>query len=247
MSPSRMLALTLATLLASCATAGAATLHLGDRVLRLGAAGHDVRVLQSLLVRDGFATGIDGRFGPGTSAAVRGFQRAGGLPANGAVDPATAAALRAAVAAGGSSVARVSASSAAAATVGTDGLAQPPAGAPPVVAQAVAAGNAIALTPYRWGGGHRAFDDTAYDCSGSVSYALHGAGLLEAPLASGDLAGWGDAGAGTWISIYANAGHAFLVVAGLRFDTSGRARAGTRWQAAPRSSAGFTVRHPPGL
>jgi cell wall-associated NlpC family hydrolase len=247
MSPSRMLAVTLATLLATCATAGAATSHLGDRVLRVGATGHDVRVLQSLLTRDGFATGVDGRFGSGTRAAVRRFQRAAGLAPDGAVDRATASALRAAVAAGGSSAVRVAAPSAAAATVDADGLAHAPAGAPAIVAQAIAAGNAIARTPYRWGGGHRAFDDTAYDCSGSVSYVLHGAGLLEAPLASGDLARWGATGAGASISIYANADHAFLVVAGLRFDTSGLGRAGTRWQAAPRSAAGFAARHPRGL
>ena len=112
---------------------------------------------------------------------------------------------------------------------------------------AVGPGNAIATTPYRYGGGHRSFEDSAYDCSGSVSYALHGAALLDAPLASGDLARWGEAGPSAWISVYAKADHAFMVVAGLRFDTSGRSRAGTRWQAAPRSTAGFSVRHPAAL
>lgn len=133
------------------------------------------------------------------------------------------------------------------ATVGDDGLAVAPAGAPPQVVALIAAGNAIAATPYRYGGGHGSFDDTAYDCSGSVSYALHGAGLLDATLDSTALAKWGVAGAGAWITIYANKTHTYLIVAGLRFDTSGAKAAGTRWQAAPRSSKGFKIRHPDGL
>ncbi|HET6506626.1 MAG TPA: hypothetical protein VFG42_07545 [Baekduia sp.] len=133
------------------------------------------------------------------------------------------------------------------ATVGDDGLAVAPAGAPPQVAALIAAGNVIASTPYRFGGGHGSFDDTAYDCSGSVSYALHGAGLLDATLDSTGLSKWGLSGAGTWITIYANKTHTYLIVAGVRFDTSGAKAAGSRWQAAPRSSKGFKVRHPDGL
>jgi cell wall-associated NlpC family hydrolase len=133
------------------------------------------------------------------------------------------------------------------ATVGDDGLAVAPAGAPPQVAALIAAGNVIASTPYKYGGGHGSFDDTAYDCSGSVSYALHGAGLLDATLDSTGLSTWGAGGAGTWITVYANKTHTYLIVAGLRFDTSGAKAAGTRWQAAPRSSKGFKVRHPAGL
>lgn len=133
------------------------------------------------------------------------------------------------------------------ATVGDDGLAVAPAGAPPQVAALIAAGNAIAATPYRYGGGHGSFDDTAYDCSGSVSYALHGAGLVDGTLDSTGLSKWGVGGAGAWITVYANKTHTYLIVAGLRFDTSGAKAAGTRWQAAPRSSKGFKVRHPLGL
>lgn len=133
------------------------------------------------------------------------------------------------------------------ATVGDDGLAVAPQGAPPQVAALIAAGNVIASTPYRYGGGHGSFDDKAYDCSGSVSYALHGAGLLDATLDSTALSTWGVSGAGTWITIYANKTHTYLIVAGLRFDTSGAKAAGTRWQAAPRSSKGFKIRHPAGL
>jgi len=124
------------------------------------------------------------------------------------------------------------------------GLAVAPAGAPAEVVALIAAGNVIASTPYRYGGGHGSFDDTAYDCSGSVSYALHGAGLLDETLDSTALAKWGLAGAGAWITIYANKTHTYLIVAGLRFDTSGAKKAGSRWQAAPRSSKGFKVRHP---
>jgi hypothetical protein len=134
-----------------------------------------------------------------------------------------------------------------AATVGPDGLATAPAGAPPQVAALIAAGNQIAKLPYKYGGGHGDFDDTAYDCSGSVSFALHGAGLLDATLDSSALARWSDPGPGTWLTIYANKTHTYLIVAGLRFDTSGQRKAGTRWQAAPRSARGFKVRHPAGL
>ncbi len=134
-----------------------------------------------------------------------------------------------------------------AATVGTDGLAVAPAGAPAQVVALIAAGNAIASLPYKYGGGHDSFDDRAYDCSGSVSFALHGAGLLDTTLDSTGLALWGEAGPGAWITIYAKKTHTYLIVAGLRFDTSGQKKAGTRWQAAPRSSRGFRVRHPVGL
>ena len=113
--------------------------------------------------------------------------------------------------------------------------------------QVIAAGNRIATMPYRYGGGHGNWNDSGYDCSGSVSYALHGAGLLDVALASGGFMGWGEPGPGRWISIYANSGHAFMVVAGRRFDTSGRAQTGSRWQAAMRDASGYVVRHPRGL
>ena len=113
--------------------------------------------------------------------------------------------------------------------------------------QIIAAGNRIAKTKYIWGGGHRRWEDRGYDCSGSVSYALHGAGLLDSPLVSGELGRFGQAGPGKWVTIFANAGHVYMYVAGLRFDTSGQRQAGSRWQAARRSSRGFRVRHPVGL
>ena len=129
-----------------------------------------------------------------------------------------------------------------------NGLAEAPLGAPDVIASVIAGGDAIAKFPYVLGGGHGSFSDGGYDCSGSVSYALAAGGLLRSPLTSGQFAHWGASGRGRWITILANAGHVYMYVAGLRFDTSGRSGPhGSRWQTAPRSNAGFVVRHPPGL
>jgi cell wall-associated NlpC family hydrolase len=131
---------------------------------------------------------------------------------------------------------------------GPRGLAHAPTGAPAPITDAIAGGNAIATFPYRLGGGHGSFVDSAYDCSGSVSYALGAAGLVEAPLTSGQFMKWGAPGPGRWLTVYANPGHIFMTVGGLRFDTSGRAGLrGSRWQPAQRSARGFAVRHWPGL
>ncbi|MEA2219658.1 MAG: hypothetical protein QOJ35_2284 [Solirubrobacteraceae bacterium] len=127
------------------------------------------------------------------------------------------------------------------------GTAQAPAGAPNAVRLVIAAGNAIAGLPYSYGGGHASFQANAYDCSGSVSYALAAAGLVSSPLASGGFMVWGDPGPGQWITVYANGGHAFMVVAGWRFDTSALGAGGTRWTRAMRPTGGFVARHPPGL
>jgi hypothetical protein len=142
------------------------------------------------------------------------------------------------------------------ATLGEDGLAIAPSDAPLEVIGAIQAANAIADKPYRYGGGHKlGFEDTAYDCSGAVSYALHGGGLLDAPLDSSSFMKWGERGRGRWITVYTNPGHAFIVIAGLRFDTGGRDRVarrrgrpgtGPRW-GARRSTATYTARHPVGL
>jgi cell wall-associated NlpC family hydrolase len=128
----------------------------------------------------------------------------------------------------------------------SSGEAAAPFNAPPIVIQIVQAANEIARTPYRWGGGHSAWRDKGYDCSGSVSFALAAVGLLNSPLDSTAFEKYGAAGPGRWVTIYANATHAWMTVAGLRFDTGGLSR-GTRWQSAPRSTAGFVARHPPGL
>lgn len=133
-------------------------------------------------------------------------------------------------------------------TLATDGSAVPPIGAPDPVLSVIKAGNTIRSFPYIWGGGHGSFQDRGYDCSGSVSYALAAAGLVSEPLDSGEFEKWGDAGKGRWITIYANGGHMFMIVGGLRFDTSFRdGSRGSRWQDKPRPMKGFAVRHWPGL
>jgi peptidoglycan hydrolase CwlO-like protein len=120
-----------------------------------------------------------------------------------------------------------------------------PSAAPPAVAAAIEAANSIATTPYIWGGGHGSFESSGYDCSGAVSFALNGGGFLSSPLDSTGLSTWGEPGAGQWITVYANAGHAWVIIAGLAFDTSGGA--GPRWHSSPVSSTeGFIARHPPG-
>jgi cell wall-associated NlpC family hydrolase len=129
----------------------------------------------------------------------------------------------------------------------SDGTAQAPESAPAAVQAVIAAGNRIARLPYRYGGGHGRWEDSGYDCSGSVSYALHGAGLLRESAPATGFYGYGQAGPGRWITIYANGSHMFMVVAGLRFDTSGRSQTGSRWQSSQRSPDGFVVRHPTGL
>jgi cell wall-associated NlpC family hydrolase len=133
------------------------------------------------------------------------------------------------------------------ATALSNGVALPPLEAPEAVRQIIEAGNSIARTPYKWGGGHGKWTDTGYDCSGSVSFALAAAGLLDAPLASGPLMSWGKPGKGKWVTIYSNPGHVYLVVAGVRFDTSAPRETGSRWTNTMRSNAGFVARHPPGL
>jgi cell wall-associated NlpC family hydrolase len=128
------------------------------------------------------------------------------------------------------------------------GIALAPPDAPEAVQKVINNANMIVGRPYVWGGGHASFYSYGYDCSGSVSYALFGGGLIPEPLTSGSLEGWGEPGPGKWITVYANAGHTFMEIAGLRWDTVGDARGtGPRWHLAPNSSAGFVVRHPPGL
>ena len=129
----------------------------------------------------------------------------------------------------------------------SNGLAAPPAGAPDVVKRVIQAANAIADRPYVWGGGHGSFESSGYDCSGAVSYALHGGGLISSPLDSTGLTTWGEPGEGNWISVYGNAGHVYMVVAGLRWDTSDTGGTGPSWHTSMRSSAGFIPRHPAGL
>jgi peptidoglycan hydrolase CwlO-like protein len=120
-----------------------------------------------------------------------------------------------------------------------------PSAAPAAVTAAIEAANSIATTPYVWGGGHGSFESSGYDCSGAVSFALNGGGFLSSPLDSTGLSTWGEPGPGRWITVYANAGHAWVIIAGLAFDTSGGA--GPRWHPSPvNSPEGFIARHPPG-
>ena len=127
-----------------------------------------------------------------------------------------------------------------------------PAGAPYSVVRAIQAANRINSRTYIWGGGHRRFKSKGYDCSGAVSYVLHAAGVLSSPLVSGQLAWWGEYGAGTWITVYANKTHTYMTIAGLRYDTSPRGEwidqgRGPRWRYTLRDNIGFAIRHYPGL
>ncbi len=237
--------------------------NLGDRApLRAGMAGHDVRVLQDFLTRAGHRTTVDGRFGRGTTRSVRAFERAQRRRPNGRLTRGEIALLRRAAFSGGASAvqqpqpAREAVSTpaptrpglaAGRATIGPDGLAKAPADAPAAVRDIVAAANRIAGKPYRYGGGHGRWEDAGYDCSGSVSYALHGAGLLDTAMPSGGFMRWGASGPGEWVTIYAHPGHMYMVVAGLRFDTSARRQTGGRWTSEMRSTSGYVVRHPAGL
>jgi len=241
---------------------------LGDRTLKQGDSGSDVKSLQRYLSRTGLDTEADGSFGAGTKDNVRAFETSQRRPVDGKVSKTDAFALKD-VAQNGGAVQAAQATGGAlptkmapptpppppplltgpgfVATVNPDGTATAPALAPPIVQQIIAAGNRIATMPYIYGGGHGKWEDAGYDCSGSVSYALHGAGLLDASMASGGFMTWAESGRGQWVTTYANGGHMYLVVAGLRFDTSGRSGAGTRWQTKLRPTSGYEIRHPLGL
>jgi cell wall-associated NlpC family hydrolase len=128
------------------------------------------------------------------------------------------------------------------------GVALAPPQAPEAIKGVINAANTIIGRPYIWGGGHQSFYSNGYDCSGSVSFALFGGGLIPRPLTSSELEHWGAPGPGKWVTIYANAGHTFAEIAGLRWDTVGDEKGtGPRWHLAPTSPAGFVARHPPGF
>jgi Putative peptidoglycan binding domain len=222
------------------------SVHMGDRILREGMSGHDVRVLQDYLTRAGYPTPIVGHFGPTTKQNVIAFQKAHGLTPNGIVTWDVSQALRAAVGATTTTVSTTP-GPVSKATI-RNGLAVAPADAPAAVKGVIAAANRIAFMPYIYGGGHASWNDSGYDCSGSVSYALHGGGLLSSPEDSSELESYGSAGRGSWITIWANSGHVYMYVAGLRFDTSAQdSTGGSRWTTQGRSSAGYVERHPRGL
>lgn len=225
--------------------------HLGDRILREGMSGHDVRVLQDYLTIAGYPTSIDGDFGPATKANVVAFQEAQGFTANGVVTIPVEKDLR-------SVVAKVDSAPATGTTrINSDGTATAPAGAPAIVQKAVAAANSIINTSYCYGGGHGSWQDSCYDCSGSVGFVLHAMGLLSSPEPSGSMESFGDPGPGKWITIYADSGHVFMVIGGRAFDTADYggpntpSGTGPRWRTDPtgnlQDGGDYVVRHPAGL
>ena len=229
----------------------------GSRTMRAGMHGKDVKLLQTYLTGAGFRATADGQFGPATKRAVRGWESAGERRPNGVVSRAEARLIRDDARsrtegtsepdeAGGSEPGQSEAPGEQA-ELTSSGLAVPPASAPPEVKAVIESGNQIAKKPYRYGGGHGSWEDSGYDCSGSMSYALHGGGFLRRALDSSEFMTWGAPGRGEWITTYAHGGHSYMVVAGLRFDTSARRERGTRWTDVMRSPRGYTVRHPDGF
>ncbi len=247
------------------ATAGAAApapaaAAFGDHVLRMGDRGREVRVLQRWLTLTGFSVAVDGHFGRRTRVAVRRYERANGQRVDGWVSREQARGLRTRAYAARAAAPPAPATAAVVpppaplitptpnAVIAADGLtAMVPAAAPPPVRDAIVAANRIVGRPYRWGGGHARVEDDAYDCSGAVSYALMGGGLLGGPLDSTSLKRFGEAGRGPWITVFANSEHTYVVIAGLRLDTSGTGGSGPRWHAEMRSAKGYVARHPTGL
>jgi len=247
-----------AAALALLPAAGASAAPYASRTLATGSTGGDVKSLQRYLDRAGYDTTADGEFGPATASSMRSFEAAEDRRPDGRATRYEQRLVRAQAKAsstsnddigGGASTnaTETPTSTAGDAYVNDQGLAVAPSDAPQEVKDIIAAGNKIAAKPYRYGGGHGRWRDSGYDCSGSVSYALHGAGLLRLPLDSGSFMSWGGRGRGEWVSIFANAGHAYMVVAGLRFDTSARKASGSRWTETMRSARGYRIRHPEGL
>jgi hypothetical protein len=259
--------------------AASAEARYASRTLKVGSTGSDVRQLQSYLTKVGLRTTADGQYGRGTASKVRTFERQTGLRADGRATPSDQRTLKR-DAASHTTTSQAPASAPSGDEGGTapgDDQPQPqpesdspppsnptgrarmssdgrtaiaPDDAPQPVKDAIEAANRITDKPYRYGGGHGKWEDSGYDCSGSVSYALHGAGLLKQPLDSTGLESWRRAGKGRWITVYANSGHAYMVIAGLRFDTSSGGDnngSGPRWRSKARPSSGYVARHPYGL
>jgi peptidoglycan hydrolase-like protein with peptidoglycan-binding domain len=182
----------------------------------------------------------DGNFGSETESAVKRLQARHGLTVDGIVGPATWSVL------GIKSQDTLKPPASATSADGESSSSSTGEGSS-VIARVIAAGDEIATRPYIFGGGHGSFQSSGYDCSGSVSYALHGGGLISAPEDSSELESYGEAGPGKHITIYANSGHAFMVIDGKRFDTIALQETGTRWSSAIESTSGYVVRHPAGM
>ncbi len=203
-----------------------------------GQSGSPVEILQRAL-----HVPVDGEFGPETEAAVKHLQASHGMEVDGVVGPATWSAL------GVSNEHTLHPPHPHTASSNSDagGGSSSNSGGEGVVARVIAAADEIATRPYVYGGGHGSFQSEGYDCSGSVSYALHGGGLLSSPEDSSALESYGEAGPGKYITIYADAEHAFMVIDGRRFDTVAQQEDGSRWSSSMTSTAGYVVRHPDGL
>jgi peptidoglycan hydrolase-like protein with peptidoglycan-binding domain len=226
--------------------------QLGRRLLRQGLHGSDVTILQGYLTIAGFPTSVDGNYGPQTAASVAAFKQAHSItPANGVAGPSLVRALRSAISS------YTSDTSAGTSTINPDGTATAPAGAPAAVQAMITSANSILNTSYCVGGGHGNWKSSCYDCSGSVSFVLHGAGLLSSSEDSTGLESYGSAGPGRWVSIYSDPSHAFIVIGGIAFDTADYggpnipAGDGPRWRSNPLGNLAdgghYIVRHPPGL
>jgi peptidoglycan hydrolase-like protein with peptidoglycan-binding domain len=231
------------------------------RTLTVGSQGRDVKLFQKYLVKSGFRTRASGYYGSATRRAEKRFERELGRNVDGKASRRDQKLARTVArnggdpnamgdGSGGQGYDAASGNPTEKATLSSDGrTAIAPDSAPQEVKDAIAAANAITNKPYKYGGGHGDWEDSGYDCSGSVSYALHGGGLLTKPLDSTGFESWGAAGKGQWITVFANSGHAYAMIAGLRFDTSGDSdgETGPRWHTDLRSASGYTVRHPEGL
>lgn len=211
--------------------------HTGDEAKPIASHTDATRRLQEAL-----GVEVDGTFGPETEAAVKRYQSSHGLEVDGVVGPETWKALG--IDASVTLHPRHSATPHSGSSGGESSSTGEESG---VIARVIAAADEIATRPYVYGGGHGSFDSYGYDCSGSVSYALHGGGLLSSPEDSSELEGYGDPGPGRYITIYANAEHAWMTIDGRRFDTVAQAETGSRWSDSMASTEGYVVRHPPGL